>query len=132
MTLEITEDTLTSKSSDFGEMASHYRVIGGNARMVVIEGTDAQGYKSIGNIHLVEGGLAIETTDCTNDPEPCERVRRRAMEQLRTKQRPGSDPFREADDGALATMTDAGEPNLAEAPAAGPRLVYFERVSGER
>ncbi|HEX7037328.1 MAG TPA: hypothetical protein VF210_16270 [Pseudomonadales bacterium] len=94
VTLEITEDTLTWTSDDLGPVTSHTRVVGGNARLAI-----------------------IETTNCEESPEQCERERRRAREQLRKAQRPGVDPFAEADAGAIGTAADAGDVNLSEAPA---------------
>lgn len=86
ITVTITKDTITSSSSNVEPATTPYTVIGGNSRLVVIESTDEEGYESVANIRLVEGGIAIETTNCQEQPEQCKRERQQAMEKLRKKQ----------------------------------------------
>ena len=84
-TITFTEHKIISNAGDDRTLVP-YRVIGGNSRLGIVESTDKEGYTSVVNIRLIEGGIAIETTNCQEQPEQCQRERRRAMEQLKERQ----------------------------------------------
>ncbi len=69
--LTFTEDTMTSKVGGIGVTIGSYKLIGGNAGLMVIQSTDVKGQEFVNNIWLVEGGIAIETTDCETYHEQC-------------------------------------------------------------
>ena len=54
--------------------------------MMIIESIDKDGFASVSHVRLVEGGIAMETTDCQAKPEQCERERRRTVERLKKQQ----------------------------------------------
>ncbi len=110
VSMTITEDTITSTNPNSGTTSAPYTVIGGNSRLFVIESTDDEGYAWVINIRLVEGGIAIETTDPETRPEQWERERRRAMEQITKRQI----------DGLLAGDTESRI-----------RLMYFRAATAE-
>jgi len=74
------KNTITSASAKMEPVTAPYTVIGGNSRLVVIESTDDDGYETVVNIRLVEGGIAFETTNCRDKPEQCKYERRKAIE----------------------------------------------------
>ncbi len=83
--LTVSEDTITVEGTDSFLTTNSYTVIGGNSRLLVVESTDEDGYRSVLNIRLVDGGIAVETTDCRNNPEQCERDLQRTKEKLRER-----------------------------------------------
>jgi hypothetical protein len=133
-TVTITEDTIISRTGD-DRIQSSYRVIGGNSALVMIESTDEEGYTSVTHVRLVDGGIAIETTNCQEQPEQCERERRRAVEQLSNAQRQSSVPTDEP--GAIAAMGSAGPlVDGAGSPqrhdgVSQPKWVYFKQAADE-
>ncbi|MCZ6853739.1 MAG: hypothetical protein O7G86_07450 [Gammaproteobacteria bacterium] len=79
MTAIITEDTISTIGTSIANRQQtntmSYTVVGGNARLVVIDATMPDGNSFHMNIRLVEGGIAMETPDCQANPEVCERER---------------------------------------------------------
>lgn len=124
--LTFTEDTMTSKSSDIGAISGSYKLIGGNAGLMVIQITDDKGQEFVNNIWLVEGGIAIETTDCQTYPEQCA--------QQRTRQRRG--PVIDSS-GSHVIITEGQDLSgatyspLPGNPSKHPQRVYFTRVDPE-
>lgn len=133
VSMTITEDTIMSTNPNSGTTSAPYTVIGGNSRLFVIESTDDEGYAWVMNIRLVEGGIAIETTDPETRPEQWERERRRAMEQMTKSHidalRGSSDPVTDmvivdnALGGAASLPTRDTESRI--------RLVYFRAATAE-
>ena len=136
-TITVTKDTIISTSADAGSTTMSYTVIGGNSRLVIVESTDHEGYESVVNIRLVEGGIAIETTNCQENPEQCQRERRRAMEQLRKKHHVDSSTNTVVDGSpdAFIAIGSSDEPRLGRLSSSPPRddlsqprWVYFKQV----
>jgi len=131
--MTITENTITNETAP-GFNAT-YRVIGGNSRLVIIDGKNDAGFAWVGHIRLVEGGIALETTDCETYPEQCAYGRRRAITQNGVV----------ADANTIAAVTDGGEastelyisggtqvdgPSSTEIfhPPSQPKWLYFTRA----
>jgi len=83
--ITITKDSITTTNANAEPITTPYTVIGGNSRLVVVESKDPEGYESVVNIRLVEDGIAVETTNCREQPEQCKREQQRAVKQLKDK-----------------------------------------------
>lgn len=124
-TITITEKTISSSGADITLMTRPYTVIAGNSRLVVVEFTDDDGYESVTNIRLVEGGIAIETTNCQEKPEQCQRERRRAMEQLDKRQQSiSSVRIASSDEPKIEGLTSSTPADSMSQP----KWVYFKKL----
>ena len=129
--ITITEDAIISSDPNSGTTRIRYKVIGGNARLVVVESLD-DGFESVVNIRLVDTGIAIETTDCRTYPEECVRQQRRAIATVKKRTDQPSMLAASPDGLVVASACSegecAGEPVQHQQPTDQPRWVYFTRI----
>lgn len=131
--ITFTEDVMISINTTSGTTRFPYKIIGGNVGLVMIEFTDDYGYQSVVNIRLVEGGIAMETTDCRAQPQQCEREKRRAMNQMNEELIDSSGSVDQAaDDVSFSIMSHSDIPPSQPVEEA-PRIkqVYFKPLQAE-
>ena len=125
VTFSITKDTMTVTQGNEEPINTPYTVIGGNSRLVIIESTDDNGYETVLNIRLVEGGIATETTNCREKPEQCKRERQRAAGQKEERSDASSSTYTvndyESDIDGDITSTHVDQVSQ-------PKWVYFKQV----
>ena len=137
VTMTFTKDTVTSTNLDSRPIKMRYSVIGGNSRLIIAQTIDDEGYGSVVNIRLVENGIAIEPTNCREQPEQCERERRRAMEHFSKTH--GDDPTAVQGDSSVTFLAaNSDEPTLdgletspPHDDISQPRWIYFKRADEE-
>ncbi len=112
--LNITENHIHLSAPNADDQTMSYTVIGGNARLVVVELEDTAGYEGVGTIRIEESGLVFVRTDCDTYPDQCE------MERQRARQR--AEATRHADN---ASQTVIPAEDVSRVHTDTPRLVYF-------
>ena len=130
VTLTISETTISTKNRSMSATSYPYRVIGGNARLVIVEVTDEQGFQTITNVHLLEDGIAIGSTDCWQMPEQCARERRRALAQFKKQAGSGTRTATIVDSEGDVSIVSGDDNAVIHGTTAPeyqqPRLVYFK------
>ncbi len=128
VTLTITEDEIVSQATGAAPTTIPYTMVGGNSRLVIVEFTDEEGYKSVSHIRLVEGGIAIEPTNCRAYPEVCERQRARAVVKTQSESSTvEAGGLSIAESGDLDEQRNADAEGPSEHPSQ-PRWFYFKRA----
>lgn len=117
MMVTFTEDSFTSYSETGSVGPLPYKVIGGNAGLVVIQYTDERGYEFFNSIRLVDGGIALKTTDCQVYPEQCERKHQSRIE-MKNEEYPSYNPS------IIRDPPQSTRPNTGNQP----QWIYFTRV----
>jgi hypothetical protein len=132
LTLTITENTILNEAAP-GFNAT-YRVIGGNSRLVIVDGKNDAGFTWVGHIRLVEGGIAFETIDCITYPEQCAYGTKQAIEQMR--QHTGAKEKKNDEGDVAVELRASGETSVIDGLVGAedaqtysqPKWVYFKRA----
>ena len=135
-TLTITDDEMIQTNPTSGTTISRYRVIGGNAASLTLEITRDDGIESVAQVRFVEGGFAIRSPSCVDDPDGCERKARRVAEVTQKAPVAGANSTTRIDGAIVVESESSMDTATASAPAgsttpagpAPPTWFYFKPV----